>query len=54
MGQLRFPWWEEPGEGWTLVHTRFITLKNGRKLDCQHYGRRCWTFWVRTDRRRSK
>ncbi len=37
-----------PGDGWRLVFSRTIRLKNGRILRAEHYGRRAFAFWVKS------
>lgn len=29
-----------------LIFVRWITLKNGRRLDAQAYGKSAWAIWV--------
>lgn len=36
-----------PGPGYRHIFCRFITLKNGKKLDAHQYGRKAWSFWVK-------
>lgn len=45
--QLRFAWHDDPGPGWTLIHSARIRLKNGRVLLAKDYGRKSWAFWVK-------
>jgi hypothetical protein len=42
-------WNDEPApEGYTVVYTPYITLKNGKRLYASAYGRKVWRLVVRT------
>ena len=34
-----------PGPDSVRIYCRFITLKNGKKLDAHEFGRKVWCFW---------
>ncbi len=36
-----------PGDGWRLIFTKTIRLKNGRVLKAEDYGLRCFCFWAK-------
>jgi hypothetical protein len=37
-----------PGDGWHLVFTKTIRLRNGRVLYAEHYGLKCFAFWAKS------
>lgn len=39
---------KEVPEGYHVVYTKWITLKNGKRLFAKSYGRKCWRIVVRT------
>jgi hypothetical protein len=36
--------------GYRMIFTRFITLKNGRRIFANSYGLKAFAIWVRDDR----
>lgn len=41
---------ERPSANHRLVFSRVIRLKNGRVLIAEHYGLKCFAFWVKDKR----
>lgn len=44
---MRMPEDERVPEGYTVVYTPYITLRNGRRLYASSYGRKVWRLVVR-------
>ena len=40
-----------PGDGWELVYSKTIRLRNGRVLRSEHYGLKAFAFWVKRGKR---